>query len=95
MTSCSALVGNGSPAIITTNTAESNMIYLRYKNNTIIDNIHVNGNNIRTYGFVYSNSNNNTINNSQSYNNTGYGFVITNAGYNTINNSQVYNNGSY
>ncbi len=98
--SCSALIGSGDVTIYSQNQLDR-MVLIHDNNNTIIDNLTING----TYGHQYSrnhnwisldNANNNTINAVEIYGNDQFGMLINNnSTYNTITNSQVQNNASY
>ena len=70
------------------------MIYSQAKNNTILDNIHLNGNWLANNGIYITLSGNSTINNIESYNNTIW-ILLNSVNYVTISNSASYDNTTF
>lgn len=91
LATCSAIVGSGDVTIYP-NTYLGPVLYGENVENTIIDNVKIDGTGDGIgLGILLSYSTNNTINNSQMYNNTEW-IKLSHSDNNIISNSQMYNN---
>ncbi len=100
MTTCSALIGSGDVTIYSQNQLDR-MLLIHDNNNTIIDNVSLDGqyngndgqHSATYYGILLDNASNNTINAVEVYNNAYYWmYLVNHSTYNAITNSQSYNN---
>ncbi|MFA5748039.1 MAG: right-handed parallel beta-helix repeat-containing protein, partial [Candidatus Absconditabacterales bacterium] len=104
LNNCSAIVGSGDVILYSSQYLENSMLYAETKENIIIDNVNIDSENDglgsshyrNEFGiYLESSSNNNSINNSQIFNNNQIGIYFINSNNNSINNSQIYNNSNY